>query len=314
MALPKKKGLFRRFRRWFFTAPVFESLLVGLIAAAVWLLSILPKRWTWFIGRWLGRLIAVLDRRHRKTALDNLRIAFPEKTEVERDALFIKSYEHLGLVVADFCRQRHVTAENLHETITASPGVLEATREEFARGKGLIAAAGHIGNWEISGHAYALWGFPTISIARRLDSPKMDAYVLRLRGLSGNEIHHKEGAVRAAIRAMKENKALGLIMDQHARQNAVPIPFFGRNVMTVDTAAHLVLKYDCGLICYAAVRQPNGSYLFIAGDPLRKHFQPSGDKEKDVRAILRFCNEQFENFIRAYPEQWLWMHRRWRDE
>jgi KDO2-lipid IV(A) lauroyltransferase len=130
--------------------------------------------------------------------------------------------------------------------------------------------------------------------------------------LSGNEIRHKEGALLAAVRAFRHNKALGLIMDQHARQNAIPVPFFGRDAMTVDTAAHLVLRCDCGLLCYAAVRQPDGTYLYLSGPPLREKFMPSGDEKKDVYAILKFCNEQFEAFIRAYPEQWLWMHRRWR--
>lgn len=308
----KKKPWFKRFRRWFFTAPVFETLLVWAIAAPAWVLSIVPKRLAWFVGRKGGRLVGFLDRRHFRIALQNLEIAFPEKSAAARLEICRKCYEHLGLTIADFCRQSRLTKENLHQTIIPAEGVLEDLREEFSRGKGMIAASGHIGSWELSGYAFALWGFPVVSVARRLDSPKLDAYVTRLRSLSGNKIHHKEGALLAAVRAIKQNKALGLIMDQHAGKNAEPVPFFGRDAMTVDTAAHLVLKTGCGLICYAAVRQKDGSYLHLGSEPLRKHFTPSGDKKKDVYAVLRFCNEQFEKFIRAYPEQWLWMHRRWR--
>lgn len=303
---------FKRFRRWLLTAPVIETLLVWFVAIPVWVISLLPKRLAWFIGRNGGRVAALIERRKMKLTLENLARAFPEKSTKELRVIRSKCYQHLGLNFIDFCRQSRLTKENLSETVVPQEGMLEKTKAELELGKGLIAVGSHFGNWELSGCAMNLFGFPTLSIARKLDSPRLDAYITARRELSGQKIHHKEGALLACLRALKNGRVLGLITDQHSRDNAVPVPFFGEDAMTVDTAAHIVLKTGCGLICYFVVRQEDGSYVYKASDPLRERFTPTGDKEKDVYSILLFCTQQLEKTIREHPEQWLSIYRRWR--
>jgi len=303
-----QKSAWKRFRHWLQQT----QLLYFFVASVVWLLDLLPLGLTRLIGRCGGWLAYHLDRGHRAISLENLSIAFPEKSDAERRAILKKSYVHIGLCAVDFCKFKSVRSEDLLKNwITYEDGSAERMRNLVAQDRGIVAIGAHIGFWELSGFAHPSMGYPTISIARKIPTPHINDLVTRIRSRLGNEIVFQEGALRHMLRALKDKKAVGVIADHYAGRESPWIPFFSREASTVDTCAKLHLRTRAPMVVNVMLRQPGGKYLFRC-----RHIEVpprSGESEDQrVRQILRLMNEEFEDAIRAAPEQWLWMHKRWK--
>lgn len=304
---PRKRGALKRLRYGLLDSWAF----CALVRALVWLLGVLPRPLAHALGRAGGSLAYLFDRGHRELCDANLLIAFPEKSDCERRAILKACYRHLGLCAVDFCRMARQKREDLlDQLIVPDPGTLEIAPAVQAEGRGVICIAAHIGFWELLGASSKVLGFDLVSISRKIPSPRLEALVRSVRERFGNRMIEQEGALRAILRNLRENRGAGILVDLHAGRDSPWIPFFGKEASTYDSAARLHLRTGAPLVFGVTVRRPDGRYRLRIRriDP---GFLEGSDNLK-VRQILVSINLELEAAIREYPEQWVWMHKRWR--
>ncbi|MCX7806306.1 MAG: lysophospholipid acyltransferase family protein, partial [Planctomycetota bacterium] len=275
-----------------------------------WLLRTLPERLALWLGRTFGGLFYYLNFRHRPVCLANLRIAFPEKSEAERRKIARACYRHIGQSVAEFARFPKIDGNNIHKYLDReNMHIVDGLLKE---GRGVIAVTGHIGMWEMTGFGTSCMGYPLDSVARPIDAPRINEFVEKLRRSRGQRIVNKQGAMIQILKSLKEGRIFGLLMDQKAGSDSLYVPFFGKPAPTLDIAARLHLRIGSPIIVATSYRTGKGFHhsMRIRG-PLR--FELTGDEKEDIRIITAACNAALEEAIREHPEQWLWMHRRWKD-
>ena len=255
------------------------------------------------------RFLYALLPRLRKTAEINLRIAFPEWDDAKRKAIVRGMLRNLGWMAAEFARFPKYTKQNIERIIVLDghENFLEGQR----RGKGVLYLTGHIGAWELSSFAHALYGYPLHYMARPIGNRRIDELVNRYRCLSGNQPIFKNESARVALKVLKEAGTIGILADQNTMpQEAVFVDFFGRGASTTTGIARLALHTDAAVVPgYAVWDEGLGKY--------RLRFEPSvelvrtGDAERDILENTRKFTKVLENIIRKYPEQWVWVHGRW---
>jgi Kdo2-lipid IVA lauroyltransferase/acyltransferase len=245
----------------------------------------------------------------RKTAEVNLRIAFPEWSEAQRTAVMRGMLRNLGWMATEFARFPKYSKENI-EQVVALDGH-EHFLEGQRRGKGVLYLTGHIGAWELSSFAHALYGFPLHYMARRIDNPRVDALVNGYRCLSGNHPIFKNESARVMLKVLKEAGTIGILADQNTMpQEAAFVDFFGEMASTTTGIARVALHTDAAVVPgYAVWDEASGKY--------RLRFEPpvelirTGDLERDVFENTQKFTKVIEEIIRKYPEQWVWVHGRW---
>ena len=294
---PIRKRLKRALRHW---------LVRGVIAV----LGALPLGLMSRIGRAFGSLAFALARGERRRALASLETAFPDKSDAERLALARASFRHLGQSAFELTCSAQIDrhADRLIEWPMADRRALEAA---LARGRGVVFVTGHVGNWELLARRVALAGFPVHSIAREASDAGTTSLIERFR-LSGRVQsiwRGRDGAARQMLRALKAGEILGLVIDQDTRVQSVFVPFFGRPAATPRAPADLVLRTGAALMVGFCQRKSDGTYLLTMREvPV----EPSGDRERDVLRLTETLSREIESAIRRAPEQWVWMHQRWR--
>jgi len=280
-----------------------------LMRAVSRLASSLPERAAYGLALLLGRLVRLVDRRHLKVARENLAAAYPEMPPEELRRLVGRVYRHLGLIIIESLRIRKMLTQGLGKFVS-QPDLTEA-REALKAGKGLIVVTAHIGNWEIAGHAASIMVTPLHSVARPLDNPLLERYVDEMRRLSGQSILGKRGAVRDMLQVLKDGGAVAILMDQDARKHGIFVDFFGRPASTWPTAAALSLRLGCPIVTGFVRRAEHGFRYELIADPVLWP-QPSADREADIHALTQKLTSRIEEHIRKCPEQWFWVHRRWK--
>lgn len=285
-----------------------EAALVGGIAACV---RVLPRRAVLALGAGLARAYAAFDRRHVAIAADNLRRAFPEWDEarVRRTALGV--YRHFGRVILDLLWMQGRSPQELLELVSFEH--VERLEPVFARGKGAIMVSGHIGNWEIHAIAHAVRYDWAAVVARPLDNPLLDARLSALRTTSGNRVISKHRALQGILGYLRENRMVAILIDQNTQKSdGVFVEFFGRPACTTTVAAALAVKTGCALAPVRTVLEPDGRYRLIYEPPLE--WTPSGSRADDILRLTQELTRVVERWVRDTPEQWLWLHRRWKTQ
>ncbi len=271
------------------------------------LLARLPRGLLDALGRALAALAWALGVR-RRVVLGNLRLAFPERSEAERRAVGRAAYRNLGRLAAEFLGVPGLGREELERVFVYEGWErFEAAR---ARGKGVIACTGHFGNFELLAAAHTLRGVPITMITRRMG---LAAAWRRVRARAGVEdlVVTKGETLAAAVRALKAGRVLGYVVDQNMpRQRAVFPTFFGVPAATSPTPALLSLRTGAAVVFVLAVPLGGGRHRVVIEGPL--DVPRSGDRERDVLAFLQDLNDRLERHVRAHPEQWYWLHRRWK--
>ena len=273
--------------------------------------SVLPERAAWLFGLALGSLIHFFDRRHRIVAHGNLKAAFPEKAPGEITDIVRKVYRHLGLVVVESLRIRKMLAKGI-EHFVEKPDISEV-RKVLDEGKGIIVATAHMGNWEIAGHATSIMVTPLNSVARPLDNPLVEKYVDDMRRISGQKIIGKRGAIRDMVQTLKSGGAVAVLIDQDARGHGIFVDFFGRPASTWPSAAALSLKLGCPIVFGFTRRDDHAFRYELIVDRLFWP-EPTGDRQADVANLTQQVTARLEARIRECPEQWFWVHRRWKTQ
>jgi KDO2-lipid IV(A) lauroyltransferase len=282
--------------------------------AVVWtlvkLLGILPRRAARAVGAAVGTAAFFLPGRLRKTGLRNLEIAFPEKTPHEREQILRALYRNLGWLLAEFCQMPKYTRENTQPFLRCE-GIDHylAARD---RGKGVLILTGHLGAWELSSYYHSLMGYPMSIVIRRLDNPHVDRLVNAIRCLHGNQVLHKDEFARGLLAAMRKGETVGILMDTNMTPpQGVFVPFFGRLACTASGMARVVAKTGAAVLPgFMVWEQTEQKYVLRFGEEIP--ILSTGDDEGDALANTAKFTEVIEEYVRQYPEQWLWVHRRWK--
>jgi KDO2-lipid IV(A) lauroyltransferase len=281
---------------------------------AVWAilkaLGALPRRLARSLAAAVAWALYAMLPKLRRTAELNLRLAFPEWDHARRNAVIRGMVRNLGWMAAEFARFPRYTRENIAEAL-----ILEG-HENFLngqrRGKGVLYLTGHIGAWELSSFAHALYGFPLRYMARPLDNARVDTLVNRYRCLSGNEPIFKNESARALLKILKEAGTAGILADQNTMpEEGVFVDFFGKSACTTTGIARVALHTDAAVV-------PGYAYWDGGIGKYRLRFEPAvelirtGDTERDVFVNTQKFAKVIEGIIRKHPEQWVWVHARWK--
>jgi KDO2-lipid IV(A) lauroyltransferase len=249
----------------------------------------------------------LLDRavpRLRQIARKNLALAFPGKSPAEHEALIDGTFRSIGRVLLAFARFPSINRDTVDQWIRYEG--YEHFENALKRGKGVLFATGHLGTWELSAYAHAILSRPMGVVVRPLDNPHLDAFVERRRGLSGNNLIGKRDFARPILQALRHNEAVGILVDQNVLpENGAFVEFFGKLACSGTTFAKIAARSGAAVI---------PGFAFWSDEENRHilHFYPevpmTGDLEADTAAIQKAV----EHAIRAHPDQWLWVHRRWK--
>lgn len=261
-------------------------------------------------GATVARMLLALAPRLRKTAEFNLRLAFPEWSDDQRQATLRGMTRSLGWMAAEFARMPGYTRENIAKVIVLDghENFLEGQR----RGKGVLFLTAHLGAWELSSFAHGLYGYSLHYMARPLDNVRLDALVNRYRGLSGNKPIFKNESARAMLKILKDAGTVGILADQNTMpQEGVFVDFFGTPACTSAGIARVALHTEAAVVPGYAVWDPAlGKYRLRFEAPLE--LIRTGDAERDIVENTKRFARVTEEIIRKHPEQWAWVHARWK--
>ena len=262
------------------------------------------------IGRTIGRAALGLLPRSRKRIHDHLEIAFPDLDESQRNALARGCARHFGSMLAEVAWMWHAQPQDVEDfcELKGAENYFEALNEE----RGAIFATAHCGNWELLSARLPIAGVPLTSAARELDDPRLDHLVTAMRSRFGTEIILRGPAAgKQMVRALAGNRVAALLIDQDIRNiPGVFVPFFGQPAWTPSGAAMLAIRRRCPVMPGFIHRRPDGTHLAEIHPPLP--IPVDGSLEDRVEELTAAATAVIERQIRAHPEQWVWMHRRWR--
>jgi KDO2-lipid IV(A) lauroyltransferase len=244
----------------------------------------------------------------RDVVTRHLAACFPELDARARVRLARESYEHLGRVAMETALMSRLGPESLRDLFEGVDG-WEAIERGRAQGKGLVLVAGHLGNWELSGAYLSAIGVPVAAVAKRQLNPLVDGFVNRTRRRLGMAVVFDDEAVRRLPRMLRDGYAFGLLADQSALGAATHVPFFGRPARTPRGPAVFALRFGAPLIFVCAARQPNGKFRLILEEV---DVQRTGDLDADVDVTVARFTGVLEKWVRRFPGQYLWAHRRWK--
>jgi KDO2-lipid IV(A) lauroyltransferase len=256
----------------------------------------------WCVLRFHGRL--------RRVGLRNLELALPRLSAKERDGILRGVFLHLGWQLVEFCRMARYTRENTIGLIRTEG--LDHYLAARARGKGVLIVTAHLGAWELSSFYHSLMGYPMSMVARPLDNRRLDEFVNGIRCLHGNHVLPKDDFARGLLTAMRQGETVGILMDTNMTPpQGVFVDFFGHQACTASGVARVALKTGAAVLPgFMLWEEAERRYVLEFGTELV--IQRTGDDEADIFAATQQCTSAIESWIRRYPDQWLWIHRRWK--
>ena len=262
------------------------------------------------IGRVLGRIVYVLDRSRRRIALANLAHAFPGRPLKERRVLARAVFAHFGSLLLELLKFSTWSPERMRAAVEVEG--MERVTQAMEQGRGAFFFTGHFGYWEINGIVHALCVEPFSVLARPLDNPHLDAMLEEVRTCTGNRVISRRGAVRRILRELAAGRGIAILIDQHLHEaDAVYVGFFRRPAATTSALAALALRTGAAVVPVFALPLPRGRYRLIYEHPVEP---PLADTPDAVREFTQRCTDVLEMYVRRYPDLWMWMHRRWRDQ
>ena len=280
----------------------------------VWLLANfvrwMPRPLAQAFGISLATLVYLLHSRLRRVGLRNLDLAFPAKSQKEKKQILRGVFVSLGRQLGEFCLFPRYTKENYTRAVIYDG--FQNFADAHARGKGTIFLTGHFGGWELGSFVHSLIGHPMNIVIRQLDNPYLDRMVDRYRSLHGNRCFAKQDFARGLLSALRKGETVGVLMDT----NMTPpqgefVDFFGVPACTATGIARVALHTDASVLPAVTVWDKKLRKYRICIDPALKLVQ-TGNTETDIIANTALFTKAIESYIARYPEQWLWVHRRWK--
>jgi len=282
--------------------------------APVWLmvkaLGALPRPLARAAGISLAWLVYLLHVRLRHVGMRNLAMAFPEKTHHERARILRGEFTSLGRQLAEVCLFPKYTPANVDKVVIYDG--FENFERAFARGKGVLFLTGHLGGWEVSSFAHSLHGHPLHIVMRPLDNVYLDRLMRDYRTMHGNSTVDKDDFVRGLLSAMKKGETVGILMDTNMTPpQGVFVDFFGIPACTASGMARIALRTDAAVVPGFTIWDPALRKYRLRFDPALQLIR-TGDDDADAIANTQLFTKVIEDYVRRYPDQWLWVHRRWK--
>ena len=299
-----------RSRPFLYNPPVRERLEY----AAVWLLlktfGAMPRPLARFVGAGMAAFLFLMRPGLRAAAAENLQLAFPAWSKEQRRAVMRGMVRQLGWMAAEFSRFPRHTKSNIERVVLLDGFENFATAQ--ARGKGVLFLTGHMSAWEMAPFAQALYGNPLHFLVRPIDNPRVDALVTELRCLNGNRPIDKNQSARAVLKVLASKGTVGILADQNTQvTEGVFVDFFGIPACTTAGLARFALHTGAAVV-------PVFVHWDAATRKYRLCFYPevelvrTGDAATDIRENTQRFTRVIEDYVRRYPDQWLWVHRRWK--
>ena len=256
------------------------------------------------LSRVCSRLIDIALPRLRRVAYRNLATALPELSAARHKEIVDGVFRSIARVLVAFAKFPAIRSDTVKQWIRCEG--LEHVEAALRQGRGVLFSTAHLGNWELSAYAHALLAAPMDIVVRPLDNPLLDALVERRRSLSGNRIVGKQEYARAILKALAANRAVGILVDQNSAADAgVFVDFFGVKVCAGVGFAKLAARSGAAVIPGFAVWEGSEKRYVLR---FRPPVEITGDAERDTQAV----QSEIERAIRQHPDQWLWIHRRWK--
>jgi len=282
--------------------------------AAAWpfikILGTLPRPLSRGFAIGISQIVYLMHFRLRQVGMRNLAMVFPEKSEAERARILRGVFTSLGRQLAELCQFPRYTPENIDEVVVYDG--LENYERAYARKKGVLFLTAHFGGWELSAFAHSLHGHWLHVVMRPMDNPYLDRLLQRHRTMYGNKTVAKDDFVRGLLAAMKAGETVGILMDTNMTPpQGIFVDFFGIPACTASGLARIALRTDAAVV-------PGFTIWDEALQKYRLRFDPAlelvrtGNLEADITANTQMFTKVIEDYVRKYPEQWLWVHRRWK--
>jgi Kdo2-lipid IVA lauroyltransferase/acyltransferase len=282
--------------------------------AAAWpfikILGILPRSLSRSFAIAIAQIVYLLHYRLRQVGMRNLAMVFPEKSEAERKCILRGVFTSLGRQLAELCQFPKYTAENIDEVVVYDG--LENYERAYARGKGVLFLTAHFGAWELSAFAHSLHGHRVNIVMRPMDNEYLDRMLQSYRTMHGNKVVPKDDFVRGLLAAMKCGETVGILMDTNMTPpQGVFVDFFGIPACTASGLARIALRTDAAVVPGFTIWDEKLGKYRLRFDPALQLVR-TGNLEADIAANTQMFTKVIEDYVRKYPEQWLWVHRRWK--
>jgi Kdo2-lipid IVA lauroyltransferase/acyltransferase len=274
------------------------------------MLGILPRSLSRALGVGLGWIVYLLHGRLRRVGMRNLALAFPEKTIRERGRILRGEFTSMGRQLAEVCQFPRYTMENVEQVVVYDG--LENYEKAYARGKGVLFLTAHFGGWEVSAFTHAMHGHWMHVVMRPMDNVYLDGLIRQYRTLHGNQMVAKDDFVRGLLSAMKAGEAVGILMDTNMTPpQGIFVDFFGIPACTASGLARIALRTDAAVVPGFTIWDSSLGKYRLRFDPAVDLIR-TGDLEADIQKNTQLFTGIIEKYVRKYPEQWLWVHRRWK--
>jgi KDO2-lipid IV(A) lauroyltransferase len=282
------------------------------VRAVIGTIGALPLRLSMNVGRACGLIAYKLAGGLRRTGWRNLELAYPDLDEHERKRILRGCFESLGRQLGVFSHFPHITEDELHSLVEYDAEDFKIFLDALERGKGIIFLTAHLGAWELLSFAHSAFAAPLSFLVRPLDNPRVEEFVERIRARFGNQPIDKKSAARAALKILQHGGTLGILADLNSQiREGVFVPFFGHLACTTAGAAAIALKTDASVIPVCAVwEKERGKYVMYGLAPIE--LVRTGDAARDIETNTARFTAALETVIRQYPDQWLWIHKRWK--
>ena len=282
--------------------------------AAAWpfikILGMLPRPLARACGIGLAWTVYLLHARLRRVGLRNLAMVFPEKTQAERARILRGEFASLGRQLAEVCRFPKYTPENVDEVVVYDG--FENYQQARARGKGVFLFAGHFGGWELSSFVLSMHGHWMHVIMRGMDNEYLHRLILHYRTMHGNKAFDKDDFVRGLLSALKAGEVVGMLMDTNMTPpQGIFVDFFGIPACTASGMARIALRTDAAVVPTFTIWDEKLGKYRLRFDPAVELVR-TDDLEGDIKANTQKFTSIIEEYVRKNPEQWLWVHRRWK--
>src|SRR2546425_11665621 len=282
------------------------------LRAAFGALAALPLGAALRAGELVALVAYALDRPHRRIGMRNLEIAFPEKRIRERRRILRASFLNLGRMAAELAQLPRLTAERLADMVRFEDEAWWREAIGWERSTGVLVLSGHFGNWELLVFAHGMRGHPVHMVHRAIANPLVDRWLNGLRARAGTRMIRKNAGAGGVLQALRERALLVLPIDQNSTRGlGVFVDFFGVPASTNAGMARIALRTDAPIVPAFIVRE--GRTARHRGHVLPiLQVERTGDSQEDVRRNTQRFTAVFEDMVRRHPEQWLWMHKRWK--
>ncbi len=272
-------------------------------------LGFFPLAWSMKIGEMLSFIPYKLAKKLRFVGFRNLELTLPELSRTEHEKILRGTFESLGRQLGTLSHLSRLTLERVREMVDIDG--IEHFQRAVARKQGKILFTAHFGGWELSHIVASAYGFPVNVIARRLDNPLLENMMEAMRTALGSRTIDKKASARTMFRLLKREEFIGILADLNTQEHeGIFVDFFGLPASTTTGVAKLALYTDATVLpAFAVWQKDKKCYLLKACEPLE--IPKNEDAEENIKVLTQAMTAKIEEFVRAYPDQWMWIHKRW---